>query len=121
MVCISKYKYCFQYYRFNIILLGKVVERPQHMLMRTAISIHGEDIHSAIETYNLLSEQYYIHATPTLYSAGSPASQLMSSHMITMPDDSIEGIYKCIRQCGSVSEYGGNISFSVQNIRVKGK
>src|SRR4051812_23147334 len=72
---------------------GKVVERPQHMLMRVAIGIHYNDIDAAIETYNLLSEKWFTHATPTLFNAGTPKAQLSSCFLLTTKDDSIDGIY----------------------------
>jgi ribonucleotide reductase alpha subunit len=76
---------------------GKVVERPQHLLMRVAVGIHGEDIPAAIETYNLLSEKWFTHATPTLFNAGTPKPQLSSCFLLTMKDDSIDGIYDTLK------------------------
>lgn len=70
---------------------GKLVERPQHMLMRTAVGIHGTDIEAAIETYNLMSERYFTHASPTLFAAGTPKPQLSSCFLLMMPSDSLEG------------------------------
>lgn len=72
---------------------GHVAERPQHLLMRVAVGIHGTDIESAIDTYNLMSERYFTHASPTLFNAGTPHPQLSSCFLVSMKDDSIEGIY----------------------------
>ncbi|KAJ8919537.1 hypothetical protein NQ315_002158 [Exocentrus adspersus] len=99
---------------------GKIAERPQHMLMRVAVGIHGEDIDAAIETYNLLSERYFTHASPTLFSAGTPRPQLSSCFLLMMPDDSIKGIFKCLAQCADISKSAGGIGVNVHNIRAKG-
>lgn len=77
---------------------GKVVERPQHMLMRVAIGIHKEDVQAAIETYNLMSERWFTHASPTLFNSGTPKPQLSSCFLLTMKDDSIEGIRNLLLQ-----------------------
>lgn len=99
---------------------GKVVERPQHMLMRVAIGIHMEDIEAAIETYNLLSEKWFTHATPTLFNAGTPKPQLSSCFLLTMKDDSIDGIYDTLKQCAKISQSAGGIGLSIHNVRAKG-
>ncbi|XP_052865534.1 ribonucleoside-diphosphate reductase large subunit isoform X1 [Anopheles cruzii] len=99
---------------------GKIVERPQHMLMRVAIGIHGEDIEAAIETYNLLSERYFTHASPTLFAAATPRPQLSSCFLLTMSDDSIEGIYDTLKQCALISKSAGGIGLNVHCIRAKG-
>ncbi|XP_077287066.1 ribonucleoside diphosphate reductase large subunit [Arctopsyche grandis] len=99
---------------------GKVVERPQHMLMRVAVGIHGESIDEAIETYNLLSEKYFTHASPTLFSAATPRPQLSSCFLIGMRDDSIEGIYDTLKQCALISKSAGGIGLHVHCIRAKG-
>lgn len=99
---------------------GKIVERPQHMLMRVAVGIHGEDIDSAIETYNYLSERYFTHASPTLFAAATPRPQLSSCFLLMMPEDSIEGIYKCLAQCALISKSAGGVGVNVHNIRAKG-
>jgi ribonucleoside-diphosphate reductase alpha chain len=99
---------------------GKVVERPQHMLMRVAVGIHHEDIDSVIETYNLLSERWFTHATPTLFNAGTPKAQLSSCFLLTMQDDSIDGIYDTLKQCAKISQSAGGIGLSVHNIRATG-
>ena len=99
---------------------GKVVERPQHLLMRVAVGIHGEDIPAAIETYNLLSEKWFTHATPTLFNAGTPKPQLSSCFLLTMKDDSIDGIYDTLKQTAKISQSAGGIGLSIHNIRAKG-
>lgn len=105
---------------YLIKLDGQVVERPQHMLMRVAIGIHKEDIEAAIETYNLLSERWFTHATPTLFNAGTPKPQLSSCFLLTMKDDSIDGIYDTLKQCAKISQSAGGIGLSIHNIRAKG-
>jgi ribonucleoside-diphosphate reductase alpha chain len=99
---------------------GKVVERPQHLLMRVAVGIHAEDIPAAIETYNLLSEKWFTHATPTLFNAGTPKPQLSSCFLLTMKDDSIDGIYDTLKNCAKISQSAGGIGLSIHNIRAKG-
>jgi ribonucleoside-diphosphate reductase alpha chain len=99
---------------------GKVVERPQHLLMRVAVGIHGEDIPAAIETYNLLSEKWFTHATPTLFNAGTPKPQLSSCFLLTMQDDSIDGIYDTLKQFAKISQSAGGIGVSIHNGRAKG-
>jgi ribonucleoside-diphosphate reductase alpha chain len=99
---------------------GKVVERPQHMLMRVAVGIHREDIEAAIETYNLMSERWFTHATPTLFNAGTPKPQLSSCFLLMMKDDSIEGIYDTLKQCAKISQSAGGIGLSINNIRATG-
>ena len=99
---------------------GKVVERPQHMLMRVAIGIHMDDIDSVLETYNLLSEKWFTHATPTLFNAGTPKPQLSSCFLLTMKEDSIEGIYDTLKQCAKISQSAGGIGLSIHNVRGSG-
>ncbi|KAJ8721534.1 hypothetical protein PYW07_002309 [Mythimna separata] len=99
---------------------NKIAERPQHMLMRVSIGIHGEDIEGAINTYNLLSEKYFTHASPTLFSAATPRPQLSSCFLIAMKDDSIEGIYDTLKQCALISKSAGGIGLHVHCIRSKG-
>jgi len=105
---------------YLIRLDGKVVERPQHMLMRVAVGIHKEDLDAAIETYNLLSEKWFTHATPTLFNAGTPKPQLSSCFLLTMKDDSIDGIYDTLKSCAKISQSAGGIGLSIHNIRAKG-
>lgn len=99
---------------------GKVVERPQHMLMRVAVGIHKEDVNAAIETYNLMSERWFTHATPTLFNAGTPKPQLSSCFLLSMKGDSIEGIYDTLKQCAQISQSAGGIGLSIHNIRATG-
>ena len=99
---------------------GKVVERPQHMLMRVAIGIHMDDMDSVLETYNLLSEKWFTHATPTLFNAGTPKPQLSSCFLLTMKEDSIEGIYDTLKQCAKISQSAGGIGLSIHNVRATG-
>ncbi|TAG57603.1 MAG: ribonucleoside-diphosphate reductase subunit alpha [Cytophagales bacterium] len=99
---------------------GKIVERPQHMIMRVAVGIHGEDLESVIETYNLMSEKWFTHATPTLFNAGTPKAQLSSCFLLTMQQDSIEGIYDTLKQCAKISQSAGGIGLSIHNVRATG-
>ncbi len=99
---------------------GKVVERPQHMLMRVSVGIHKTDVASAIETYNLMSERWFTHATPTLFNAGTPKPQLSSCFLLQMQDDSIGGIYNTLKQCAQISQSAGGIGLSIHNVRATG-
>ena len=101
-------------------LEDKIAERPQHMLMRVAIGVHQDDIEAAIETYNLLSERWFTHATPTLFNAGTPKPQMSSCFLLTMKEDSISGIYDTLKQCSLISQSAGGIGLSIHNIRAKG-
>jgi len=99
---------------------GKCVERPQQMLMRVAVGIHGEDIDGAIETYDLLSQKLFTHASPTLFNAATPRPQLSSCFLLTMNSDSIEGIYDTLKQCALISKSAGGIGLNVHCIRATG-
>ncbi len=99
---------------------GKIVERPQHMYMRVALGIHYEDIEAVLDTYHAMSQHYFIHATPTLYNAGTTFPQLSSCFLLTMKDDSIQGIFETLTQTAIISKYGGGIGLSVHNIRAEG-
>jgi len=99
---------------------GCIVERPQHMYMRVAVGIHGDDIKSVIETYNLLSLGYISHASPTMFNAGTPNNQFASCFLLSMKEDSIEGIYDTLKDCAVISKYAGGIGLSVNNIRASG-
>jgi len=101
-------------------LNGVVAERPQHMIMRVAVGIHKEDIASAIETYNLMSERWFTHATPTLFNAGTPKPQMSSCFLLTVKDDSIDGIYDTLKSCAKISQSAGGIGLSIHNIRATG-
>ncbi|MSP69724.1 MAG: ribonucleoside-diphosphate reductase subunit alpha [Bacteroidetes bacterium] len=101
-------------------LYGKVAERPQHMIMRVSVGIHKEDIAAAIETYNLMSERWFTHATPTLFNAGTPKPQMSSCFLLTVKDDSIDGIYDTLKNCAKISQSAGGIGLSIHNIRATG-
>ena len=119
--------YTFDYFGFKTLersyllrMDGEVVERPQHMIMRTAVGIHGKDIDSAIQTYNLMSEKWFTHATPTLFNAGTPRPQLSSCFLLSMTEDSIPGIFETLSRCAKISQSAGGIGVSIHNIRAKG-
>jgi ribonucleoside-diphosphate reductase alpha subunit len=99
---------------------GIIVERPQQMLMRVAIGIHKDDLQAAIKTYNLMSEGWFTHATPTLFNAGTPKPQMSSCFLLTMKDDSIEGIYDTLKSCAQISQSAGGIGLAIHNIRATG-
>ncbi|MFH4977936.1 hypothetical protein AB6A40_004645 [Gnathostoma spinigerum] len=99
---------------------GEPVERPQHMLMRVALGIHKKDIQSAIETYNLMSEKWFTHATPTLFNSGTCRPQMSSCFLLTMREDSIEGIFDTLKQCALISKNAGGIGLNVHCIRATG-
>ncbi|HTE09092.1 MAG TPA: ribonucleoside-diphosphate reductase subunit alpha [Flavitalea sp.] len=119
--------FAFDYFGFKTIeksyLLkvdGKIVERPQHMYMRVAIGIHKHDIERAIRTYNLMSEKWFTHATPTLFNAGTPKPQMSSCFLLTMKEDSIDGIYDTLKQTAKISQSAGGIGLAIHNIRATG-
>ena len=97
-----------------------IVERPQHMLMRVSIGIHLEDIEAALETYELMSKRYFTHATPTLFNSGTPKPQMSSCFLLTMKDDSIDGIYDTLKQTAKISQSAGGIGLSIHNVRATG-
>lgn len=99
---------------------GETAERPQQMFMRVAIGIHKEDIDAAIETYNLMSEGWFTHATPTLFNAGTPKPQMSSCFLLTTKKDSISGIYDTLAQCAKISQSAGGIGLAIHDIRAKG-
>jgi len=99
---------------------GKIVERPQHMLMRVAVGIHHDDINAAVETYHLLSEKWFTHATPTLFNAGTPKPQMSSCFLLTMKEDSISGIYDTLKSCAMISQSAGGIGLSIHDVRATG-
>lgn len=99
---------------------NKIAERPQHMLMRVSIGIHKNDIESAVETYNLMSERWFTHATPTLFNAGTPKPQLSSCFLLQMEDDSIDGIYNTLKNCAKISQSAGGIGVNIHNVRATG-
>jgi ribonucleoside-diphosphate reductase alpha chain len=101
-------------------LNGKIAERPQHMLMRVSVGIHLHDLEAAIETYELMSKKYFTHATPTLFNSGTPKPQMSSCFLLTMKDDSIDGIYDTLKQTAKISQSAGGIGLSIHNIRATG-
>ena len=101
-------------------LNGAVAERPQHMLMRVAVGIHHENIDKALETYDLMSQGFFTHATPTLFNSGTPKPQMSSCFLLTMQDDSLVGIYDTLKQCALISKSAGGIGLSIHHIRSKG-
>jgi len=99
---------------------GKTVERPQHMWLRVSIGIHGSDIDKIVETYDLMSQKYFTHATPTLFNAGTPKPQLSSCFLIAMENDSIDGIYNTLKDCALISKHAGGIGLHIHNVRATG-
>jgi ribonucleoside-diphosphate reductase alpha chain len=99
---------------------GQIVERPQHMLMRVSVGIHPNDIASAIETYELMSKKFFTHATPTLFNSGTPKPQMSSCFLLSMKDDSIDGIYDTLRSTAKISQSAGGIGLSIHNVRATG-
>ncbi|MGC8824715.1 MAG: ribonucleoside-diphosphate reductase subunit alpha [Bacteroidales bacterium] len=119
--------YEFDYFGFKTLeksyllrLDGRIVERPQHLFMRVALGIHKENIEEVLSTYKLMSERWFIHATPTLFNAGTPKNQMSSCFLLSMKEDSIEGIYDTLKQCAKISQSAGGIGLSIHNIRAKG-
>jgi ribonucleotide reductase alpha subunit len=98
----------------------KIIERPQHMWMRVAIGIHGGDLDRVKETYELLSQKYFTHATPTLFNAGTNHPQLSSCYLIGMEDDSVDGIYNTLKDCAKISKWAGGIGLHIHDIRAAG-
>ena len=118
--------YEFDYFGFKTLersylfrINGMVVERPQHLFMRVSIGIHGNDLESAFESYRLMSQLYFIHATPTLFNAGTKRPQLSSCFLLAMKDDSIDGIYDTLKQCAQISKHAGGIGLHCHNVRGK--
>ena len=99
---------------------NKVVERPQHMWMRVALGIHGNNLIKAKETYDLMSLKYFTHATPTLFNAGTPRPQMSSCYLLQLEDDSIEGIYNTLKDCALISKWAGGIGLHIHNVRAFG-
>ena len=119
-----KRDYVFDYFGFKTLeksylmrINNKVVERPQHMWMRVSLGIHGLNIDNAIKTYDLMSQKYFTHATPTLFNAGTPRPQLSSCFLIGMENDSIEGIFNTLKDCALISKWAGGIGLHIHNVR----
>jgi ribonucleoside-diphosphate reductase alpha chain len=101
-------------------LNGEIAERPQQMLMRVSLGIHKTDVQAAIKTYNLMSEGWFTHATPTLFNSGTPKPQMSSCFLLTMKQDSIEGIYDTLKSCAQISQSAGGIGLAIHDIRATG-
>lgn len=99
---------------------GKIAERPQQMLMRVAVGIHKNNIVEAVKTYNLMSEGWFTHATPTLFNSGTPKPQMSSCFLLTMKEDSIDGIYETLKSCAKISQSAGGIGLAIHDIRATG-
>ena len=99
---------------------GEIAERPQHMLMRVSVGIHHNNIPRSLETYDLMSQGYFTHATPTLFNSGTPMPQMSSCFLLTMQDDSLDGIYDTLKQCALISKSAGGIGLSIHHVRSKG-
>tara|TARA_B100000795_G_scaffold8999_1_gene6375 strand:- start:933 stop:3512 length:2580 start_codon:yes stop_codon:yes gene_type:complete len=119
--------YLFDYFGFKTLeraylmkINGVIVERPQHMWMRVSIGIHGNDLKKAKETYDFMSQKYFTHATPTLFNAGTPRSQLSSCYLLGMESDSITGIYNTLSDCANISKWAGGIGMHIHNVRASG-
>ena len=121
--------YLIEYFGFKtlerayLMKINKItVERPQHMWMRVSIGIHGysNNIDKILETYNLMSQKYFTHATPTLFNAGTPHPQLSSCYLLGMEDDSISGIYNTLKDCALISKWAGGIGVHIHNVRAAG-
>ena len=98
-------------------LNGEIAERPQHMLMRVSVGIHKDDLESVVSTYNMLSEGWFTHATPTLFNSGTPKPQMSSCFLLTMKEDSISGIYDTLKQCAKISQSAGGIGLAMHDIQ----
>lgn len=99
---------------------GEIVERPQHMLMRVSLGIHKDDLEAAVATYNMMSDGWFTHATPTLFNSGTPKPQMSSCFLLTMKEDSISGIYDTLQQCAKISQNAGGIGLAIHNVRATG-
>ena len=126
-ICVHERDYLIEYFGFKtlerayLMKINKVtVERPQHMWLRVAIGIHGDDLEKIIETYELMSQKYFTHATPTLFNSGTPRPQLSSCFLIAMEDDSIDGIYNTLKDCALISKWSGGIGLHIHNVRASG-
>ena len=96
---------------------GKLIETPQYMFMRVAIGIHGKDVPAVLETYDKMSLGFFIHATPTLFNAGTPRPQMSSCFLIANKADSIDGIYGTLTECAQISKWAGGIGMHIHNVR----
>jgi ribonucleoside-diphosphate reductase alpha subunit len=126
MICEER-DYLLDYFGFKTLeksylfrMNNTIIERPQHMWMRVAVGIHGDDLDNVKETYDLMSQKYFTHATPTLFNAGTPRPQLSSCYLIAMEDDSVDGIYDTLKDCAKISKYAGGIGLHIHNVRASG-
>jgi ribonucleoside-diphosphate reductase alpha subunit len=119
---VNKRDYDFGYFGIKTLQKGYLNpgETPQYLFMRVAIGVHGDDIPRVVETYNLMSQKYFTHATPTLFNAGTPRPQMSSCFLVAMKDDSIEGIYDTLKECAQISKWSGGIGIHCSNIRASG-
>ena len=126
-ICVYDRDYLIDYFGFKTLeksylmkINGKVMERPQHMWLRVAIGIHGTNLTKIMETYEYMSQKYFTHATPTLFNAGTPHPQLSSCYLISMEDDSIDGIFNTLKDCALISKWAGGIGLHIHNVRATG-
>ena len=126
-LCMYERDYLIEYFGFKTLeksylmkINGKTVERPQHMWLRVAIGIHGTNLPKIIETYDHMSQKYFTHATPTLFNAGTPHPQLSSCYLLSMEDDSIDGIFNTLKDCALISKWAGGIGLHIHNVRATG-
>jgi ribonucleotide reductase alpha subunit len=126
-ICIYDRDYLIEYFGFKTLeksylfrINGKIVERPQHMWLRVAIAIHGSNFDKVLETYEHMSQKYFTHATPTLFNAGTPHSQLSSCYLLSMETDSIDGIFNTLKDCALISKWAGGIGLHIHNVRATG-
>ena len=126
-ICIYDRDYLIEYFGFKTLeksylmkINGKTVERPQHMWLRVAISIHGTNLTKVLETYEHMSQKYFTHATPTLFNAGTPHPQLSSCYLLAMEEDSIDGIFNTLKDCALISKWAGGIGLHIHNVRATG-
>jgi ribonucleoside-diphosphate reductase alpha chain len=123
----SNNDFLFDYFGFKTLeraylmkINGVVQERPQYMWMRVSLGIHGDNLNKVFETFLLMSEKYFTHATPTLFNAGTPRPQLSSCYLISMEDDSLDGIFNTLKECANISKWAGGIGLHIHNIRATG-
>ena len=126
-VCDYDRDYLIEYFGFKTLeksylmrINGKIMERPQHMWLRVAIGIHGQNLDRVLETYEHMSKKYFTHATPTLFNAGTPHPQLSSCYLLSMEDDSIDGIFNTLKDCALISKWAGGIGLHIHNVRATG-
>jgi len=119
---VTKRDYDFGYFGIKTLQRGYLLpgETPQYMFMRVALGIHGEDLARVRETYDLMSQKYFTHATPTLFNAGTNRPQMSSCFLVAAKDDSIEGIYDTLKECAQISKWSGGIGLHISNIRANG-